>query len=85
MTIKPTACASDPVLFDSIDVIDHREAARHCAACPALDWCQGQLSEALDKTGHDAWERRVAPRGTWAGQLLVNGRLKARRPADAPV
>lgn len=57
-------------LFDSTDIVDHKEAASLCAECPMLTACAQRLNGALDAYSMPGY----GPQGTWAGKLIGSGR-----------
>ena len=59
-------CSSDPQLFDSTELGDHREAVKLCHACPVLEQCREYLKQ--QKADHPA--QVGGPVGTWAGVLM---------------
>lgn len=58
-TIPP--CAGKWLLFDSVDIRDHREAAAICETCPMVDACEQVRLDDIANGGQ--------PVGTWAGTL----------------
>lgn len=78
----PPPCAGLHELFDSIDLVDHREARNICDTCPLIAACRAELeaTRAAAKPGRD-----YGPQGTWAGELIgSNGRISpARALAEA--
>lgn len=77
-TDNHTPCySSDPderrelsALFDSTDLIDHREARRLCEECPFLEGC-GRLAVSIAR-GPASWAG--VPSGTWGGALFRGGK-----------
>lgn len=71
-------CAGQWRLFDSIDPVDHREAAALCRTCPMIEGCREQL-----RLAHSHTDRHpgYGPEGTWAGQLIGGGAISRRRIA----
>lgn len=68
-------CSGKSRLFDSTLISDHMEAAKLCAACPMVPTCQARLEESLA-----AWSGRSGkPEGTWAGQLVIAGKVATDR------
>lgn len=67
--IEGAACVGKWWLFDSVDLIDHAEAAAICAGCPARRRCLEALhaEAAVYPAG--------TPCGTWAGKLVGTSRL----------
>lgn len=63
-------------LFDSTDLIDHREAAKLCAECPFLTGC-GLLSVEIALDPAIRWAG--GPSGTWAGVLWRSGKPVTRK------
>lgn len=72
----PPPCAGRWELFDSTDVLDHREARELCNACPMLADCHDRL---LAASKHVYGGPEYGPRGTWAGTLIGGPRTSARR------
>lgn len=56
-------------LFDSTEMVDHKEAAPLCATCPALAACRELLREELTMSA-TMKAAGGGPRGTWAGKLI---------------
>ncbi len=68
-------CAGQSRLFDSTLLTDHMEAAKLCATCPMIAECQERLEECAS-----SWEGRSGgPEGTWAGQLIIAGKVATYR------
>lgn len=72
-------CVGEHKLFDSTWMVDHREAAKLCAECPALQGCREQAREIL---AGGATVTHFGLTGTWAGVLY--GRVGHRRPTVSP-
>lgn len=62
----PPPCAGKWQLFDSVDPVDHHEAATLCAACPVIEDCRQRLAAARA----DMHSAVYGPAGTWAGELV---------------
>lgn len=62
-------CVGHPLLWESVTIEDHRQAAELCAACPALNACRELLREEL-AISHTMRAAGGGPRGTWAGKLI---------------
>lgn len=80
MTFHPDdqpACHGRAPLFESEHPNDHRQAKQLCdTECPVKAACQRLLEATIEDFGYGIG---VGPRGTWAGQLLVEPR-NMRRP-----
>lgn len=63
-------------LFDSTDLIEHKEAQQLCDRCPFLEGCR-QLAHDTAMSPAASWAR--IPSGTWGGELWKNGKLVSRR------
>jgi hypothetical protein len=65
--LEGAACRdADPLLFESVNPLDHIEAAGICATCPALMACDALLAEQYGTLARHGG----GPVGTWAGQLV---------------
>lgn len=73
-TVPP--CVGQSELFDSTDLLDHRQARALCNNCPMLDACRTRL-ELTIATAHEGM--KYGPRGTWAGELLGPPQTAAHR------
>lgn len=69
-------CAGQWLLFDSVDLADHRRARAMCGVCPIRLECRKQLEEA---SADSHCGPKYGPRGTWAGMLVGLPRTSARR------
>lgn len=67
---NPTERAWLAWLFESTDLIDHREAAALCSGCPFRLGCFGLAAEQAKGA------KRGVPDGTWGGVLFASGKIK---------
>lgn len=68
-------CHGKSPLFDSTLLSDHIEAVESCTVCPIVELCQTRLEECLS-----SWcGRSGGPEGTWAGQLIIAGKVATDR------
>lgn len=71
-------CVGKWVLFDSVFIEDHEQAAALCAECPMVAECKTLLNQA--RTASHTGGR---PSGTWAGQLIGgDAETRAKRVAE---
>lgn len=67
-TDSRAACAGKAELFESEDLMHHREAAKICGGCEVIEACKANLTETIAAYGYGP---HVGPRGTWAGLFLA--------------
>lgn len=77
MNLAP--CVGQHDLFDSTDADDHELARAICEGCPVIDACASRLEELRTTVQFGG------PEGTWAGQLIIYGRVTRRRELRSQV
>lgn len=70
-------CQDRVALFDSVDIADHYRARDICAACPALAECFAACRASIAASKVVGY----GPRGTWAGELMTEDRVKRMQAA----
>lgn len=65
-------CLGKSELFESTHLFDHNQAVKLCLGCDFIGECAKRLEHAV---ANQLGGRGSGPDGTWAGHLVINGRI----------